>query len=127
MPMQGIPTDPAFVVITGFGNDSKGNLWILNWGAADRKPISMLTRDSMWYSFVIPAELNQNYELHLNLAVDQYDTKWYCSQDERKAGLVYFNENKTNDNPNDDISGFITKTNGLNDNTVNCIVPDQPR
>lgn len=125
MPMQGIPTDPAFVVVTGFGTDSKGNLWILNWGAADRKTISLLTRDSLWYSFVIPAELNQNYGLHLNLAVDQYDTKWFCIQDERKAGLLYFNENKTNDNANDDISGFINKSNGLNDNTVNCIVPDR--
>ncbi len=125
MPMQGIPTDPAFVVVTGFGTDSKGNLWILNWGAADRKTISLLTRDSLWYSFVIPAELNQNYGLHLNLAVDQYDTKWFCIQDERKAGLLYFNENKTNNNANDDISGFINKSNGLNDNTVNCIVPDR--
>jgi ligand-binding sensor domain-containing protein len=125
IPIQGIPVNPAFIVITGFGNDSKGNLWILNYGAADRKTISMLTKDSTWFSFVIPAEFNQYYGLHFNLAVDQYDTKWFCSQDERKTGLYYFNENKTNDNPNDDFSGFITKTNGLNDNTVNCIVTDR--
>lgn len=125
MPIQGIQKNPAFVVITGFGNDSKGNLWILNYGAADRKPLSMLTKDSSWYSFTIPAELNQYFELHFNLAVDQYDTKWFASQDERKAGLFYFNENKTIDNPNDDFSGFITQTNGLNDNTVNYIVPDR--
>jgi ligand-binding sensor domain-containing protein len=125
MPIQGIPINPAFIVITGFGTDSKGNLWILNYGAADRKTISMLTKDSTWFSFAIPAELNQYYRLHLNLAVDQYDTKWFCVQDELKTGLFYFNENKTNDNPNDDFSGFITKTNGLNDNTVNCIVTDR--
>lgn len=125
IPIQGIQNDPTFVVITGFDTDSKGNLWLLNWGAADRKIISMLTKDSIWYSFTIPVESNQYYGSHFNFAIDQYDTKWFCSQDEHKTGLFYFNENKTNDNPNDDYSGFITKTNGLNDNTVNCIVTDR--
>ncbi len=125
MPLQGIQENLAFIVTTGFANDSKGNLWILTYAAADRKPLAMLTKDSTWYTFSIPAEANQYVRLHFNLAIDRYDTKWFCSQDAGKTGLLYFNENKTPDNPNDDYSGFLTKNNGLNDNTVNCIVTDQ--
>lgn len=124
MPVQGILEDPNFKVVTGFGDDSKGNLWLLNWGAADRKPLCLLTKDSLWVTFSIGAELNQYFEKHFNLTVDQYDTKWFCVQDERKAGLYYFNENKTTDNSADDFSGYVSKTSGLNDNNINCIVPD---
>lgn len=125
MPIQGIQENLAFIVTTGFANDSKGNLWILTYAAADRKLLAMLTQDSLWYTFAIPAESNQYFRQHFNLAIDQYDTKWFCSQDPGKTGLLYFNENKTPDNPNDDFSGFLTKNNGLTDNTINCIVTDK--
>ncbi|NWF88640.1 MAG: T9SS type A sorting domain-containing protein [Ignavibacteriaceae bacterium] len=124
MQVQGILNDPNFKVVTGFGNDSKNNLWILTWGAADRKPLCLLTEDSIWTTFSIGAESNQYYTHHFNLAIDQYDTKWFCSQDEKKAGLYYFNENKTSQTSSDDYSGFLSKSNGLNDNTINCIVLD---
>lgn len=125
LPIQGIQENLAFIVTTGFANDSKGNLWILTYAAADRKLLAMLTQDSTWYTFAIPAESNQYFRQHFNLAIDQYDTKWFCSQDPGKTGLLYFNENKTPNNINDDYSGFLTKNNGLNDNTINCIVTDK--
>lgn len=125
LPFQGIPENTAFKVVTGFGYDSKDNLWVLSYGAADRKPLSMLTKDSVWFNFSIPSETNIYFKEHFNLAVDNYDTKWFCIQDERKAGLFYFNENKTNENTSDDFSGYLSKTSGLNDNTINSIVVDK--
>ena len=47
--MQGIPQNPDFLVITGFGKDSRENLWVLNYWAADRNTLSMRTPDSTWY------------------------------------------------------------------------------
>ncbi len=123
--MQGIPNNPNFLVITGFGNDSQNNLWVLNFSAADRKQLSMLTPDSVWYHFQIPAEQNRSLLLHFNLDVDPYDTKWYNSDDALKRGLYYFNEMKTFDDPSDDRSGYISSADGLNSNDIRSIVVDR--
>ena len=123
--MQGIPEDPNFLVITGIAKDSRNNLWLLNLRAADRKNISMLTPDSLWYHFQIPAEQNRSLFTHFNLDIDPYDTKWYNSDDASKRGLFYFNEMKTYDDPSDDRSGFITSADGLNSNDIRSIVVDR--
>jgi len=123
--MQGIPINPNFLVITGFTTDSRNNTWILNHYAADRKTLSMLTPDSTWYHFQIPAEQNRTLDLHFNLDIDPYDTKWFNSDDPSKRGLYYFNEMKTYDDPNDDRSGFITSADGLNSNEIRSIVVDR--
>ncbi|MGB5894905.1 MAG: two-component regulator propeller domain-containing protein [Ignavibacteriaceae bacterium] len=123
--MQGIPENPNFLVITGFGIDTRNNLWVLNLRAADRKPLSMLSPDSVWYHFQIPAEQNRLLFTHFNLDIDPYDTKWYNSDDASKSGLFYFNEMKTYDDPGDDRSGFITSADGLNSNDIRSIVVDR--
>ncbi|HSD62866.1 MAG TPA: two-component regulator propeller domain-containing protein [Ignavibacteriaceae bacterium] len=126
-PLVGIPFDTNFVVISGFANDSKGNLWILNYWPGDVRTLSMLTPDSTWYLFKNPVELNQSLEFHYNLAIDQYDTKWYSLNNPDQMGLFYFNENHTyGDNNNaDDKFAFITTDDGLNSNTINSIVTDK--
>jgi len=85
----------------------------------------MLTPDSVWYHFQIPAEQNRSLLLHFNLDVDPYDTKWYNSDDALKRGLYYFNEMKTYDDPSDDRSGYITSADGLNSNDIRSIVVDR--
>jgi hypothetical protein len=85
----------------------------------------MLTQDSLWYHFQIPAEQNRLLFTHYNLDIDPYDTKWYNSDDASKSGLFYFNEMKTYDDPADDRSGFITSANGLNSNDIRSIVVDR--
>ncbi len=121
--MLGIPSDPTWLVITSFAQDSKNNLWILNYGAADRKNLTMLTTDSVYYHFLIPATANMDPEYQLDLAIDQYDTKWYISQDGQNHGLIYFNENGTPNDPTDDKSAFVQNLN--NNNGVNCIAVDK--
>ncbi len=123
--MVGFTGDTNFLLIGGFDLDSKNNLWILNVEAADRNTLAMLTPDSSWHYFTIPAALNRVLQLHSNLTIDQYDTKWFSTADATRTGLFYFNENKTYDNPDDDFSGYINNLNGLNSNTVNDIVVDR--
>jgi len=123
--MQGIPTNLNFLVITGFEVDSRNNTWILNYGAADRRTLSMLTPDSLWYHFLIPSAQNRTLTQHFNLAIDLYDTKWFYSNDDAKRGLYYFNEMKTYDDAGDDRSGFLTTVDGLNSNEVREVIVDR--
>ena len=114
-----------FLVISGFAMDSRNNLWILNYGGTDQKNLAMLTPDSVWYHFSIPAAFGHYFEQNFNLAIDQYDTKWFSSYDPSYPGLYYFNENKTYDNTNDDMSGYLTTNDGLNSNSINSVVVDK--
>ncbi len=125
--LLGTPENPdshKFLVISGFASDSKNNLWILNYWASDRNILSVLTKDSSWYYFNDTAArrvLEQQY----SLVIDPYDTKWYYSQDPSQLGVFYFNENNTLDDPNDDVSGNLTASDGLNTNTITSLVVDR--
>lgn len=123
-PIVGIPNDPNFVVITAFAEDSKSNLWILNLRAADRKSLYMLTPDSVWYSFGNSLEQHSAFSEMKNLVSDQDGTKWYAMTNEGSLGLFYYNEKGTYSEAADDVFGYISKTNGLNDNSINSIIID---
>lgn len=124
-PMIGIPNDPNFLVITGFAEDTKNNLWILNLDAADQKSLYLLIKDSVWHAFKNPAEYHIGNSEARNLMIDQNNTKWYCVTRQGSVGLLYFNERGTYSVTSDDYYGYLTKTNGLNDNTINSIQLDQ--
>lgn len=121
----GIPVNNNFVVITGFAEDSKNNLWVLNYWAADRNTLAMLTPDSSWNFFSIPAAQNRVLEKHYNLVIDQNGTKWFNSQDEARTGLFYFNERGTYTNTSDDVSGYLNSNNGLTSAFISDIVLDR--
>lgn len=123
-PIVGIPQNGNFVVISGFGYDSKNNLWVLNYDSGDKNNLAMLTPDSSWFLFQIPAQQNIVVSKNVNLVIDQYDTKWFNSLGNTVA-LFYFNENKTYQNLNDDKSGIITTSNGLNSNDISAIQIDK--
>ncbi|MFO7526812.1 MAG: two-component regulator propeller domain-containing protein [Ignavibacteriaceae bacterium] len=123
--MVGIPLDPNFLLVTGFGVDSRNNLWVLNGWPADRNVLAMLTPDSTWHYFNVPSAQNRILAFNSNLVVDQYDTKWFSSDDEGRKGLFYFNEVKTYENSEDDFSGYLNFQAGLNSNVVNSVVIDR--
>jgi hypothetical protein len=123
--MQGIPGSPDFIVITGFGTDSKNNKWVLNYWSGNRKSLSMVTPDSTWYHFTNNAEPNISLEGHYNLAIDPYDTKFYHLNNSSNKGLYYFNENKTYDDESDDRSGFISTADGLSGSEISAVVVDR--
>lgn len=123
--LVGIEIDPNFLVISGFGADSKKNIWVLNFWAADRNVLNALTPTGLWHHFKVPSEINLTLQFHFNLVVDQFDTKWYSSTDSKRSGLFFFNENTTLTNTADDISGFFSTSNGLNSNSISAIALDK--
>jgi ligand-binding sensor domain-containing protein len=120
--MQGIDDNPDFLLVSGFKTDSKNNLWLLNYGAIDRKNISVFTSER-WYHFSV--DLSHYVEENFFLAIDPYDTKWFACRNQGRAGLYYFNENNTLDNTADDKAGYITEANNLNSNSIYSIVTDR--
>jgi hypothetical protein len=118
-------SEANFLVITGFAVDSKSNLWALNFGSVDEKPLNVMTPDSTWYHYTMPSAPQEYVKGYLNLTIDQFDTKWFCNNQQPKPGLYYYNENKTFDNLNDDSYGYLSTSDGLNTNTINSIVVDQ--
>jgi len=120
--IQGVPEAPDFIVISGFGTDSRNNKWILNFAPSNRKSLSMITPDSTWYHFVNPAEPSINLSGIFNLAIDPYDTKLYSLDFSSSKGLFYFNENNTYDDPSDDRSGFISTADGINGDISEVVV-----
>ncbi len=124
-PMVGIPNNTAYLVITGFALDSDDNLWILNYGSSTNEPLSVLTKDSTWYNFLIPVQNNQYVDNQYGLIIDQYNTKWFYSTNANRPGLYYFNENGTFSDRSDDISGSITQNDGLNSSSISSLLIDR--
>ena len=122
--MTGIQNYPNYLVITGFGVDSKSNLWVLNYGGFDLKTLNMITPDNIWYHYYIPASGTQYENVYFYLAIDQYDTKWFSINNQSMAGLFYFNENGSDSNLSNETYGFLTTSNGLTSSTINSVVMD---
>lgn len=120
----GIPSDNKFVAIPDSKTDSKGNLWILNTQSASRKPLSVYTKQNQWihFSFSTPP-LSESDNLD-KLIIDQYDTKWFTVTINGRFGLYYFNENKTLDNTNDDIQGYLNSSNNLRSDLITALAID---
>lgn len=122
--MVGIQQNNNFVVITGFAEDSKNNIWILNLRAADKKSLYMLTPDSTMYSFQNPLEQQSDFSELKNLVIDQYGTKWYSMNSDGTTGLFYFNEKGTYTDATDDVYGYISINKGLSSNTIFSLAID---
>lgn len=124
-PMVGISNNLDFIVITGFAEDSRNNIWILNLNAADRKSLYMLTPDSSWYPFFNPLEQHSSFTETENLVIDQYGTKWYSIGNEGSLGLFYFNEKGTYADESDDVYGYVTTSKGLTSNAIYSLAVDR--
>ncbi len=122
--MIGIPNNLEFIVITGFAEDSKGNIWAINLNAADSKSLYAFTQDSM-YSFRNPLEQHSGFSEVENLVIDQYGTKWYTLGNEGSIGLFYFNEKGTFNDATDDVYGYITTSKGLTSNAIFSLAIDR--
>jgi hypothetical protein len=121
--MQGIPDNPNFIVVTGFAEDSRNNLWVLNKYPVDRKPLSMRSSDNSWHHFLIPSAPNIALDGYLKIGIDPYDTKWISCAD--RHGLFFFNENKTFEDASDDVSGFLSTIDGINTEDIRDVVVDR--
>jgi len=118
-PLPGIKISSSWEAISDIKTDSKGNIWILSDVAVPSNPLNVLTTQKQWYSYSF-----SNFSISSNvtgsLLVDQNDTKWFIISGDG-AGLYYFNENKTFDNLNDDVEGYISHSDGLVSSTSNIL------
>ena len=96
----------------------------MNYWPGDGQALNVLSGNT-WYHFKNSFEGSLSLEFHFNLVIDQSGTKWYSVLDSKRAGLYFYNENGTLTNTNDDVSGYLTKSNGLNSNSINSLVVDQ--
>ena len=123
--MVGISKDPNFLVISSAAQDSKGNVWFLNYSSANSRPLSVLTTDGTWYynfPLVNPAVTSSESVEHL--VIDQYDTKWFAAT-VGKRGVYYYNDNGTLNNTSDDTYGYISESDGLATDIINALVVDK--
>ena len=122
--MVGINGAPQFLVISNTREDSRGNLWVLNYWSDAHKPLSVMTPDSVWHHFSIPLFSLQQKELFDQLIIDQYNTKWFADILGHQ-GLIYFNDNGTIENTNDDSWGKIGTADGLTGSIVQALAIDK--
>ena len=125
--MVGIPGSNAFLTINDIVEDQSGNAWILNYWAADRNPLTVMTADGKFYNYTLNTPLFPSVINVKEIVIDQYNTKWFSgdlSGDEETAGLYYFNENNSFEDLADDDWGLVTESSGLRNNDVRAIALD---
>ncbi len=124
----GIPNENSFLVINNVQEDTDGNTWLLNYWAADRKPISVITPDNNIISYEFDSPLSPSIVNIINLIIDENNTKWFTGDfngDIATDGLYYFNENGTLENLSDDIWGKLNQSNGLRNRDVRALAIDK--
>lgn len=100
--------------VSGMAEDSKGNLWIANYGSTN--PLICYTKSGQWKSFDLPSNEVKN------LVIDNLDRKWMILQ---SGGIQVFDEGKLMDNMSDDRSVIIGTKNGLLSNDILSIQSDK--
>jgi len=121
--LVGIPKADTFLVISDVKKDNKNNTWVLNFWAANKKPLSVLSADSTWYHFnFVPLSLTSEATFG-DLVIDRNYTKW-LTINASQQGLYYFNDNGTIDNLTDDKWGSIKESDGLNSNSITSLLLD---
>lgn len=123
--LVGIPVNNNFIVIDDVKEDDNGNTWVLNFWAANKKPLSVLTNDNQWFHYEFSKSLSPEITQVKNLVIDQYNTKWFGVTGLGEVGLYYFNENGSLSNTSDDIWGNITTGTGLRDKDINALAIDK--
>lgn len=120
-PIKGISSDTNYLIIPSIKSDSKGNMWLLNYEAADRKILFALDKADQFYGF--ENRQNQFVSIYRELEVDLSDTKWFFAQS--RTDVFYFNERGTLTSATDDVFGVINESAGLNGQRINTIKIDK--
>jgi ligand-binding sensor domain-containing protein len=117
-----VTSDDTFFVTGESQVDSKGMIWIINYGNFTSGPLLVAKNDDKWYTFTNTNNpIERQFEF---LAIDYNGTKWLGSNSDK--GLYYYNERGTYDNYADDKSGILSTTNsGLPDNQITSLAIDK--
>ncbi|MCE1189417.1 MAG: T9SS type A sorting domain-containing protein [Ignavibacteria bacterium] len=119
-PLRGVPETPNFLIINGIGDDSRNNLWLLNFKSANNAILSALTPDSTWYDFQYGGGNIDDFLM--TMMIDKNDTKWFLTLKNKQ--LYYYNENGTLANSSDDVWGVAQLSSSAN-GEMNAVIADQ--
>ncbi len=118
--LNGISIDPNFVVVTHVGLDQNNYMWFLNYTASNKQVLDVYDLDNSWQHWTTTEGIRA--EKVISLAIDQFGRKWIGTEGN---GLTVLDDNETPfDKSDDDLSGFLDTTEGLESNYINAIVED---
>lgn len=103
------------IKVSGIAEDSKGNLWIANYGS--ETPLLCFTKSGIWKTFSFAST---NIEVK-SLIIDNQDRKWMILQ---SGGLLVFDEGKSMDITSDNKEIVIGTQHGLLSNDILSIKAD---
>ena len=113
-----------FILVSGLGFDSHGNLWVANSGANNL--LSVMDRNGRWYSYNLGGT-NSGIDI-ATLTIDQNDYIWIIRRMGSDDKVIVFDANGTLDNSADDQVRSLRSTSGqggLSGSTVNCVTVDR--
>jgi len=121
--VEGIQTDPNYVVVTDIAFDQFGTTWILNREAITGQPLVSISSDFQWTYFGNSDGLTSIYLT--DIVVDQLGRKWIGTNQPRAIGVLAYDDNGTPTYKNDDdFLGSLTTSDGLESNEITALAVD---
>ena len=118
--LSGIATSPTYVVVTHLALDKNNYMWFLNYTAGDKQVLDVFDLDNSWQHWTSTEGIRA--EKVISLAIDQFGRKWIGTEGN---GLSVLDDNETPfDKSDDDLSGFLDTTEGLESNYINALAED---
>ena len=103
--LPGIPTNSNFCTPVSGAIDQNGRFWLTLYLSGSGANLYSYKGDSIWYKYQNSVTIT-NGALLMNMAIDNFNTKWVTSV--TPAGLYYFNENGSDTIASNFIYGFYT-------------------
>lgn len=118
--LAGIPSNTDYVVIRDILCDDKNNLWFLNYLAENKKVLGVLEPQGQWQHWttldgIVSDEISR-------LEIDDSQRIWIGTDDAGVSVLDY--GESLQDKSDDDLSGFLNNTEGLESNVINAMAYD---
>jgi len=121
--LSGVVNGPNYIVITDIKKDRFGNMWVLNREAATKQVLAVFDMDNNWQYWSTTDGINSHFVTTLEF--DYADRKWIGTQD---RGLSVLDDNMTVfDRSDDDLTGYLNSSEGLEDNNVKALATDFDR
>jgi streptogramin lyase len=112
--------NPGAVKVHGIAYDADVNLWVSNAGV--NSVVNVLTNNGRWFRYTFPGLINNSAKTG-DMLVDRSGNIWTMIFENigGKDGILFFNPNRTPDNPTDDQSAIAE----FGSNRVRCMTEDK--
>jgi len=118
--LSGVANSPAYVVVVDMKRDDAGFMWFLNREAGNKQVLDLFDMDSGWQHWTTTEGIRS--EKVVALEIDRFGRKWIGTEG---SGVSVVDDKETPFDPgDDDLSGFLDKSEGLESNYINAIVED---